>query len=73
MELDSWDLERRSDGAVLVRVPSCDPQGRQLPDAVFAFRPGDPQYTYWEQKFNQRRAAGASRTDPNRPSSLTPY
>jgi hypothetical protein len=25
-------------------------QGRQLPDAVFTFRPGDPQYEYWQQQ-----------------------
>lgn len=47
---DSWDVQRRNDGAVLVRVHSCDRQGRQLPDAVFAFRLGDPQYDYWEQQ-----------------------
>ena len=25
-------------------------QGRQLPDAVFTFRPVDPQYEYWQQQ-----------------------
>ncbi len=54
METDSWDIERRSDGAVLVRVHSCDRTGRQLPDAVFTFRAGDPQYSYWEQKLKER-------------------
>jgi hypothetical protein len=49
-QLDSWDVQRRNDGAVLVRVHSCDRQGRQLPDAVFAFRLGDPQYDYWERQ-----------------------
>ncbi len=42
-----WDVQRRSDGAVLVRVHSRDRQGGRLPDAVFAFRLGDPQYDYW--------------------------
>ena len=51
---DSCDIQRRSDGAVLVRVHSCDRQGRQLPDAVFTFRMGDPQYDYWEEQFHQR-------------------
>ena len=56
MEQDSWDVERRNDGAVLVRVHSSDQEGRQLPDAVFTFRLGDPQYTYWDQQLNQRHA-----------------
>lgn len=44
----SWDIERRKDGALLVRMHSVDRQGRPLPDAVFTFRKGDPQYEYWE-------------------------
>jgi len=52
-ELESWDVERREDGAVLVRVHSCDRQGHRLPDAVFSFRLGDPQYDYWEQQLCQ--------------------
>lgn len=56
-ERDSWDVQRRHDGAVLVRVHSCDRQGRQLPDAVFAFRLGDPQYDYWERQLRQRMPA----------------
>lgn len=55
--LDSWDVQRRNDGAVLVRVHSCDRQGRQLPDAVFAFRQGDPQYDYWETQLRLRISA----------------
>lgn len=54
MPLDSWDVQRRNDGAVLVRVHSCDRQGHELPDAVFAFRSGDPQFDYWEQQLCQR-------------------
>jgi hypothetical protein len=53
-ERDSWDVQRRHDGAVLVRVHSRDRQGRQLPDAVFAFRLGDPQYDYWERQLRQQ-------------------
>ena len=49
-ELPSCDVERRDDGTVLVRVHSSKQQGRQLPDAVFAFRPGDPQYDYWASR-----------------------
>ena len=45
-------IERRSDGAIVVRVKS-DGQGEaQLPDAVFAFRCGDPQYAYWLERLN---------------------
>ena len=43
-------LEKRSDGAVLVRVRSEGPDGHRLPDAVFAFRCGDPQYSYWASR-----------------------
>jgi len=53
--LDSWDVQRRNDGAVLVRVHSSDRKGRQLPDAVFAFRLGDPQFDYWQQQFYDRQ------------------
>ncbi len=60
-ECNSWDVQRRHDGAVLVRVHSCDRQGRQLPDAVFAFRLGDPQYDYWERQLRQRMPPGPSR------------
>ena len=40
-------VEKRSDGAVVVRVRSEGPDGARLPDAVFSFRNGDPQYAYW--------------------------
>jgi hypothetical protein len=47
MAPDTYDVERYGDGTVIVRVHSCDRSGRKLPDAVFTFRLGDPQYTYW--------------------------
>jgi hypothetical protein len=53
-QLEFCDIQRRSDGAVLVRVRSSDQRGRQLPDAVFTFRRGDPQYGYWEQQLRAR-------------------
>ncbi len=40
-------IEKRGDGAVVVRVRSEGPEGGRLPDAVFSFRNGDPQYAYW--------------------------
>jgi hypothetical protein len=60
VELQSWDVERRQDGAVLVRVHSRVENGRALPDAVFAFRNGDPQFTYWDQQLRQRELPGSS-------------
>jgi len=59
MELESLDIERRADGAVLVRVHSSPGEGQQLPDAVFAFRRGDPQFEYWEKKLRQRDTTDA--------------
>jgi hypothetical protein len=46
-------LERRSDGAIVVRVPSRPTAGSLLPEAVFAFRAGDPQFAFWQQQFSQ--------------------
>jgi hypothetical protein len=50
--LESCDVERRGDGTLLVRVHSRDRRGRPLPDAVFTFRKGDPQYENWEKRAN---------------------
>ncbi len=55
MEDNAWQVERRSDGAVVVRVRSAERNGRHLPDAVFAFHAGDPQYAYWEQKLQEAK------------------
>ena len=49
-----WVLERRADGAVLVRVPSLFRGDRSLPEAVFSFRLGDPQHAYWEGELWRR-------------------
>jgi hypothetical protein len=56
---ENWQLERRQDGAVLVRVPSNGTFGIELPDAVFAFRAGDPQYAFWQQVLNERNVPRA--------------
>jgi hypothetical protein len=64
LELQSWDVERRHDGAVLVRVHSRVENGRALPDAVFAFRNGDPQFSYWDQQLRQRELPGSSAAMP---------
>jgi hypothetical protein len=68
--LDSWDVERRQDGAVLVRVHSRNTSGGKLPDAVFAFRAGDPQYSYWEEQLRHREL-GLPLTIPQVPMSYS--
>lgn len=50
---EPWDIERRKDGTLIVRMHSAMRNGVQLPDAVFTFRKGDPQYDYWEQQANK--------------------
>jgi len=46
-------LELRADGAILVRVPPANPNlVDSLPDAVFSFRKGDPQYSYWRARYD---------------------
>jgi hypothetical protein len=52
-------LERRPDGAILVRVPSHAKGDRPLPDAVFAFRAGDPQFAFWQQQLSQVQHASS--------------
>lgn len=54
MEAGGWKVERRSDGAVVVRVPSLKRESHGLPDAVFAFCFGDPQYSYWERRLREQ-------------------
>ncbi|NBW86744.1 MAG: hypothetical protein EBR23_07950 [Planctomycetia bacterium] len=53
-------VEKRSDGAIVVRVRSEGPEHSRLPDAVFSFRCGDPQYAYWLGRLRDRsdRPAG---------------
>jgi hypothetical protein len=58
-DLHSWEVERRHDGAVLVRVRSHADNGRALPDAVFAFRAGDPQFSFWEAQLVHREMRGS--------------
>jgi hypothetical protein len=58
MDQESWQVERRSDGAVLVRVRSRQTPGRHIPEAVFAFRQGDPQYHYWDERLREQEDSG---------------
>jgi len=46
-----YHVQRRPDGAVVVRVVSPRrEQATPLPDAVFCFQIGDPQHDYWASK-----------------------
>ena len=53
----SCDVQRGRGGAILVRMHSVDRQGRPLPDAVFTFRVGNPQYDFWEREAAKALAA----------------
>jgi hypothetical protein len=66
-DIHTWNIKRRDDGAVLVRVPSPVVDGRALPDAVFAFRAGDPQYAFWEAELRRRERLKPPRPRPLRP------
>ena len=57
LDFHVWRVERRGDGALVVRVSSHARSGDRLPDAVFAFRSGDPQYGYWEARFHEQQPA----------------
>lgn len=50
---DQLSIEQRGDGILVVRVRSSGPEGTRLPDAVFSFRCGDPQYAYWLARLKQ--------------------
>ena len=54
--VENWLIERRPDGALLVRVPSTGSYGNRLPDAVFTFRAGEPQYDYWRRQIAARES-----------------
>ena len=50
-------IEKRRDGAIVVRVKSEGSGRTPLPDAVFSFRCGDPQYAYWLRRLGERPTA----------------
>ena len=55
-------IEKRSDGVIVVRVRSEGPDESRLPDAVFSFRNGDPQYAYWLGRL-QTASSGNARAE----------
>jgi hypothetical protein len=57
---ENCQLERRDEDTILVRVPSTGSYGAELPDAVFTFRPGDPQYRFWQSELSKREESPQS-------------
>ena len=55
MEVENYTIERKPNGVLLVRVHSCDEDGKPLPDAVFTFRPNDPQYEIWARRLAEQK------------------
>lgn len=53
MESAQWSIEKRKNGALIVRMHSHDTAGNPLPDAVFTFRPNDPQYDQWLKRYSE--------------------
>jgi hypothetical protein len=51
----SFVIQRRGDGALVVRV-RCGQSSARLPDAVFSFHAGDPQYAFWEDQFSRQQS-----------------
>jgi hypothetical protein len=58
MNLEQCIVERRTDGVVLVRVRSRPAGNDTLPDAVFTFRPGDPQFKFWDRQAPKPQPVG---------------
>ena len=59
MDQATWLVERRAEDCLIVRVRSRAGAGYDVPDAVFSFRAGDPQYCKWEQHLlDQERSGG---------------
>jgi hypothetical protein len=58
---DVCTIESRANGVMLVRVRSR--RDHTLPEAVFTFRVGDPQYEYWKQRLANQEADNASATE----------
>ncbi|MGE0608956.1 MAG: hypothetical protein AB7O62_17810 [Pirellulales bacterium] len=54
----SCEVFRRSDGTLVVRVPSQDRGKETLPAAVFSFHAGDPQFDRWEQRLREQENHG---------------
>jgi len=58
---DVCTIESRANGVMLVRVRSR--RDHTLPEAVFTFRVGDPQYEYWKRRLMEQESGSASMTE----------
>jgi hypothetical protein len=52
---DRISVQKRSDGSIVVRIQSAGDEQNRLPDAVFSFRCGDPQYDYWLRRLSKQQ------------------
>lgn len=59
MESAQWSIEKRKNGSLIVRMHSRDAAGNALPDAVFTFRPNDPQYDLWTKRYSEKHPQAA--------------
>ena len=59
-DVQAWMIEQKEDGVLLVRIPSENRNGKTLPDAVFSFRKGDPQFALWESRWQEQCAQSNS-------------
>jgi hypothetical protein len=58
VEPSNYFIERRHDGALIVRVRATTPCDPPLPDAVFTFRPADPQFEVWQRRYREQVRRG---------------
>lgn len=59
---DTYQIEQLSGGVLLVRIPSGTFNGQPLPDAVFTFRIGEPQYDRWLKRYYEQQGEPADST-----------
>jgi hypothetical protein len=55
MTISRCTIEMSRNHSLRVRIPSKPFRGVPLPEAVFTFRVGDPQYEYWRQRYEKAR------------------
>jgi hypothetical protein len=48
-------IERPNHSVLIVRMISQPYQGRALPDALFTFRIGEPQFEIWERRYFEQQ------------------
>ena len=66
MFLNTYIIELRANNIFLVKIPSKPYRGQLLPDTVFTFRPGDPQYELWKKRYHEQHEQENSHFDFNK-------